>query len=503
MTTRHTAEKTTKTIAVIGGGVSGALTAYHLLRNQVQARLIVIEPRPALGLGLAYSTPSLRHLLNVPAGKISILPSEPDHFLDWLRATHDPNATAETFAPRAIFGRYVQSLLAATKGIDQIEGVVTGVHPSGAGAVLTLSDGSELRADVVVLATGNFDPSPLPGIREEAIASGVYRHNAWLPDTYAGLEPEAPVTLIGTGLTAVDVLLRLRELGHRGTVTAVSRHGVFPHRHEISTPIAAAAIPAKTPATCVAYVRALRAAVQSGAAWRAAIDSLRSTTNDLWLALPPAEQRRFGRHLQRRWDVVRHRMAPPIADLVEAELAAGTLLIRAGHVASVEAESAGALVTIQTSGNTAKLVSGRVINCTGPSMNYRHVNSPLLKSLFAQGLATAGPLGGGLNCAAHGAMIGADGLPSAVLFNLGPGRLGTLLESIAIPEIRQQAVQLAAILAGRIADEAASGSVPVAAKGVMTTGQQLDADIISKRKIGSMHPHAVHHTFETEIMVRG
>jgi len=33
-----------------------------------------------------------------------------------------------------------------------------------------------------------------------------------------------------------------------------------------------------------------------------------------------------------------------------------------------------------------------------------------------------------------------------VLFNLGPGRLGTLLESIAIPEIREQAVELAEML---------------------------------------------------------
>jgi uncharacterized NAD(P)/FAD-binding protein YdhS len=470
MTIGHFAQDTKKTIAIIGGGVSGALTAYHLRRNEVRARVVVIERRPELGLGLAYSTPSLRHLLNVPAGKISALPSEPDHFLDWLRATLDLNATAETFAPRAIFGRYIQSLLAETKGIDQIQAVVTGYHPSDSAAVLTLSDGSELHADMVVLATGNFDPSHLHDIREEAIASGVYRHHAWLPDTYAELEPEAPVTLIGTGLTAVDVLLRLRELGHLGTITAVSRHGVFPHRHEVSTSISAAAIPAGTEVTCVAYLRALRTAVQSGAAWRAAIDSLRSTTNDLWLALPLSEQQRFRRHLQRRWDVVRHRMAPPIADLVEAEIISGTLRIREGHVASVEAAAAGAIVTIRTSEGTAELVSRRVINCTGPSMSYRHVDSALLKSLFAQGLATAGPLGGGFNCAAHGAVIGADGLASGVLFNLGPGRLGTLLESIAIPEIRQQAVQLAATLVGRIADRAGCASIPGAEEGAMQPG---------------------------------
>jgi uncharacterized NAD(P)/FAD-binding protein YdhS len=460
MATRHPAGKASKTIAIIGGGISGALTAYQLVQKQVKARVVVIESRPELGPGLAYSTPSLRHLLNVPAGKISALPSAPNHFLDWLVDTHDPGATAETFAPRAIYGRYVQSLLAGAKGIEQVHGVVTHCHASPSGAVLTLSNESQLRADLVVLATGNFDPAPLPGIREAASTSGVYRHNAWLPDTFAGLENNAPVTLIGTGLTAVDVLLRLRELGHWGTITAISRHGVFPNRHKAYTPIATAAIPAETPATCVAYLRAFRAAIQSGAEWRAAIDSLRSTTNDLWLALPSTEQQRFRRHLQRRWDVVRHRMAPPIADVIDAELAAGTLVIREGHLASVDAVSGNAMVKIRSSGTTEEMVSRRVINCTGPGMNYRHVDSPLLKSLFSQGLATHGPLGG-FDCSIDGEMIEGNGLASEFLFNLGPGRLGTLLESIAIPEIRQQAVHLAAILAGRTDNKDRTTALPV------------------------------------------
>jgi uncharacterized NAD(P)/FAD-binding protein YdhS len=49
-------------------------------------------------------------------------------------------------------------------------------------------------------------------------------------------------------------------------------------------------------------------------------------------------------------------------------------------------------------------------------MNYRRVNSPLLKSLFAQGLATAGPLGGGLRTTGSGQLIANDGEASEVLF---------------------------------------------------------------------------------------
>lgn len=454
MTTKDQAEKT---IAIIGGGVSGALTAYHLTKERTAVRVVVIDPRPELGLGLAYSTPSLRHLLNVPAGKISALPQEPSHFLNWLRRNYDPEAMPTTFAPRAIFGQYIRSILAETTGIMQEHTSVVDLRLTDRGAVLKLQDGRELHAALVVLATGNFDPAALPGISEKARASGAYHHNAWLPETYEGLDPSAPVTLIGTGLTGVDVVLRLRELGHHGTVTALSRHGVFPERHAPYVPIAGSAIPAGTPPTCIAYLRALRSAIARGAEWRAAIDSLRAITNDLWLALPLKEQQRFKRHLQRRWDVRRHRMAPPIAALIEAELKAGTLVIRHGHLAGVDVDAHGVLVTARTAEGIESFATSRVINCTGPSMNYRRVNSALIESLFAQGLISAGPLGGGFNCSKTGAMIDAAGNVSETLFHLGPGRLGTLLESIAVPEIRTQAVELAAVLASRLEDPPYTG----------------------------------------------
>ena len=444
MTTR---KETTTTIAIIGGGVSGTLTALHLVRQRTPARVILIDQRAEFGLGLAYSTPSLGHLLNVPAGKISALPDQPDHFLHWLRKNHDPAATEKTFAPRAVFGRYIQSLLASMSPIEQEIAAVVDVRLHDSGAVLTLDNGCELRADLIVLATGNFDPAPLPGITKAASDSGLYRHNAWAADTYEGLHPDAPVALIGTGLTGVDVVLRLRELGHRGRIIAVSRHGIFPNRHDDYTPLRSAAIPSDTPATCVAYLHALRAAIREGAEWRAAIDSLRDTTNELWLRLPIEEKKRFRRHLQRRWDVVRHRMAPPIADIIESELRNDTLEIREGHLKTVDASPAGAYITVRAHDDTESFYAGRVINCTGPSMNYRRVPSTLPQNLFRRGLVTSGPLGAGFHCSQDGAVIDADGHTSEIIFNLGPGRLGDLLESIAVPEIRQQAVELASTLA--------------------------------------------------------
>jgi uncharacterized NAD(P)/FAD-binding protein YdhS len=463
------------TIAIIGGGVSGTLMGFHMVRKGTSARVILIDHRPDFGLGLAYSTPSLRHLLNVPAGKISALPDQPDHFLHWLRRNHEPAATGKTFAPRAVFGRYIQSLLKSTSQLDLEIATVIDVGLQNVGAVLRLDNGCELRADLVVLATGNFDPAPLPGITKAASDSGLYRHNAWAAETYEGLDPEAPVALIGTGLTGVDVVLRLRELGHRGRIIAASRHGIFPKRHDDYTPLRSSAIRSDSPATCVAYLRALRAAIRGGAEWRAAIDSLRETTNELWLRLPIKEKKRFRRHLQRRWEVVRHRMAPPIADVIESELRNGTLEIREGQLKSVNTSSAGAQITLGTQDGRESFYADRVINCTGPSMNYRRIPSILLQNMFSKGLVTSGPLGTGFHCSQDGAVINAAGHASEIIFNLGPGRLGDLMESIAVPEIRQQAVELALTLADRmrsqhmIPEKTATGSATPELAGELAT----------------------------------
>jgi hydroxyacylglutathione hydrolase len=444
----------TATIAIIGGGVSGTLTAFHLVRQETPARVILIDPRPDLGLGLAYSTPSLRYLLNVPAGKVSALPEQPDHFLNWLRENYDPTATEKVFAPRAVFGRYIQSLLTSRKPLEHEIATVVDVRLQGSGGVLTLDNGCELRADLIVLATGNFDPAPLPGITKAVSDSALYHHNAWAAGTYEGLPLDGPVALIGTGLTGVDVMLRLRELGYRGRIVAVSRHGTLPTRHADYTPLRSSAVPLNTPATCVAYLRALRAAIRGGAKWRAAIDSLRDTTNELWLRLPIEEKKRFRRHLQRRWDVVRHRMAPSIADFIESELRNGTLHILEGHLEAVDTFSRGAFVTVRAREGRESFYAERVINCTGPSMNYRNVPSTLLQNLFKRGLVTSGPFGTGFHCAEDGAVVDAYGQVSKIIFNLGPGRLGDLLESIAIYEIRQQAVDLAFTLADRLRQRA-------------------------------------------------
>jgi uncharacterized NAD(P)/FAD-binding protein YdhS len=182
-----------------------------------------------------------------------------------------------------------------------------GCHKEGGAYRITLAGGGTIRARHVVLACGHFDPARLRGIPPELDATGRYHHDAWAGGVFGGIGPNEEVVLIGTGLTTVDVVMRPRENGHRGRITAVSRHALFPERHAPHTTLPAPIFePGTTAPTARAYLRAFHAALRRGTDWRAAVDSMRPVLNDLWLALPDMEKLRFRRHLQRRWEIRRH-----------------------------------------------------------------------------------------------------------------------------------------------------------------------------------------------------
>ena len=101
------------------GRVQRAMVAVQLARQAgpKPPRVVLFEKSDRLARGLAYGTHCDQHLLNVPAGLMSALPDQPTHFLDWLRA-RDPSAQHGTFAPRRVYGDYLEELLTATAKVS-------------------------------------------------------------------------------------------------------------------------------------------------------------------------------------------------------------------------------------------------------------------------------------------------------------------------------------------------------------------------------------------------
>ena len=231
------------TIAVIGAGFSGtALSLWLQSSCPVGTRIHLIERGHRFASGRAYATENPSHLLNVPAGRMSMFPDLPQDFVRWLR--QQPKSRLghvvpdeQAFVPRSLFGAYLQDRLAASLSdtrasrLELLHDEVVRAEEGAAKVTLHLASGAKLDADIAVLASGNAHPLPVHPNVAMLDAAGLWRGNPWTPAVLAGLAPDAPVLLVGTGLTMVDTVVTLLEAGHTGPIHALSRHGLLPHRH--------------------------------------------------------------------------------------------------------------------------------------------------------------------------------------------------------------------------------------------------------------------------------
>ena len=214
-------------VAIVGGGATGVLAAAHLARRlgAAAADVVVIDPAESgsLGRGVAYATDDPRHLLNVRVANMSAYADQPDHLYAWLRKRGgEDDPTPFSFISRATYGDYLADLareaLAAGRA-RHARATCLDIDERADGIRLGLSTGETLDADVAILATGHDAKSTLAGVPAE---------QPWNDGAFAGLCADAPILIVGSGLTMVDMALSLDRRGRRGPITAVSRRGLLP-----------------------------------------------------------------------------------------------------------------------------------------------------------------------------------------------------------------------------------------------------------------------------------
>ena len=467
------------TIAVIGAGFSGtALSLWLQSSCPVGTRIYLIERGHRFAAGRAYATENPSHLLNVPAGRMSMFPDLPQDFLRWLRQQPksrlgDVAPDEQAFVPRSLFGAYLQDRLATSQSdtrassLELLHDEVVRAEEGAEKVTLHLASGATLDADIAVLASGNAHSLPVHPNVAMLDAAGLWRGNPWTPAAFAGLAPDAPVLLVGTGLTMVDAVVTLLDAGHTGPIHALSRHGLLPHRHALPE-IAPVTLPTPLPTGLAPLMRLVRSEIArshaAGTDWHPVIDALRPFTQNLWRGLSVSERGRFLRHLRAFWDVHRHRIAPTAADRIQAALASKQLHIHAGRITGLDVEDARASVTFRDriTGAERSLQAACVIDCTGPGADVAQSTDPLMQTLLRAGIARPDPLRLGLDVAADGAVLTRPGAPSSRLFAIGPLTKGASWEMTAVQELRTQCRDLARVLARRLMHIGRPDGQPVA-----------------------------------------
>ena len=456
-----------KTFVIVGAGFSGTVLAVNLLRHPPSdgADIVLIERREAMGRGVAYAAHEFPYLLNVPAGRSSAVSRDQLQFLHFAQA-RVPNADAEDFLPRALYGEYLQDLLASAERdappnvrLRRVHGEVTdilqvdGVQVDGAAPLAAqFADRAPILGNVMVLALGN-PPAPLPPWAEALRGHAAFRED---PRDLPELTADQSVLIVGNGLTMADAAAALSRHPDRiPTLHTISRRGLIPKTQTEFNVDAMRGNGEALLASTHSLKKLLRACrnlareVEGlGGDWREAVAFIRGLVPALWRALPDAERRRFVRHLQVHWDTYRHRLPPQLAERIEHLRRSGKLQIHAGRIQDVTPAQRGLRVTWRPRGSRTpqEMTVAMVVNATGPNYNIERAVDPLIVSLRSAGMISSDVLNLGLRSARFGACVDREGRVSRQLYYLGPLLRAEHLDVTAAAELSMHAEQLAAHL---------------------------------------------------------
>src|SRR5476649_2336852 len=461
-------------ILIIGGGLSGAMLAAQLLRLPGQRSVLVIEPRAELGRGEAYSAVELGHTLNGNAARMSVDPDNADDLTQWLTEyiaaggwpesdqQHVP--VSELFAPRGLFGLYVQQRLAEAKAVGALNGSsvehvraeVVDLQTFDDSVRLTLSDGQRLQGAFAVLATGMFPAARTPQTEYSGLNAAAL--DPWDVAAMRQLDPHSTVLIIGSGLTMVDAVVSLEQAGHRGPIEVFSRHGLLPHvrrQPPAWVDFLAEDHSIRTPRQLVRELRRhCKDAIAQGIDWQSPLDTVRAHIGRLWSQATDVQRRQFVRHVRPWWESHHHRSPPPSAQLLARLVQEGRLTIDAASLQGFESLASGQLqVRIRPRGESESrwVIGDALINSTGIEYDWRRVDRALPRQLLARGLIQPGPLALGIAADPGGAVLDAQGNVATRLFAMGPPLRGMWWESTAVTDVAIQAKALAARL-GKLKD---------------------------------------------------
>ncbi|GAA4800690.1 FAD/NAD(P)-binding protein [Streptomyces ziwulingensis] len=229
-------------IGVVGGGAAAVCLVDALARSEADpGSLTVFEPSPHLWRGRAYQVDTETLRVNATPDDMSVRAGDLGHFERWLTTRDRVTGVAQgvdrisgaRFASRPLYGEYLEESAYAALGelrrrgwrVDII-GEAVGSAARLPGKVLLRTGPGQSRAfDYVVLGVGGDSPKDVYGLGS---TPGFVGDPYPVAGTLDAIGENEHVAVIGSGLTAVDIVLSLAARGHQGPVSLLSRRGVLP-----------------------------------------------------------------------------------------------------------------------------------------------------------------------------------------------------------------------------------------------------------------------------------
>ncbi|MCM6773897.1 FAD/NAD(P)-binding protein [Nocardia sp. CDC159] len=485
-------------LAIVGAGAATVALLDRLSRgpDPVPGRITVFDPAPQLWRGRPYQHDLDSVRVNILPEHMSVRAGEPRDFSTWLAGRgfdHDGRdfTDVDRFPPRHVYGQYlcdraegaVARLRERGCRVEIVPRRVVSALPCGGGIRLSTVSGSRYRTDRLVLGVGAATPDDHFGLTGHP---GFHADPYPLRETVAGLDPDAGVAVLGTGLAAVDVAVTLLGGGHRGPIVLASRSGSLPMVRQRPADLALSACTPHTLAAItaggrrlglddVAYLLADDIVAAGGdpsavltelvavecedptarlrrhlamiddpdPAIRLAQKAVPLSGPDLWVRLQPRAQALVRSRYYRAVQSLCCPMPPGNARVIAAGIEQNRLAVQRG-LWNVEPVAGGGFDIFTTDG---VFRADTVLNATGAAA---HRQPPaardLLVSLVAAGLASHHPDGGlWVDPATSRTVV--DGRPIPSVYAMGDIESGTLFFTSGMPSVVDRAADVAHSLA--------------------------------------------------------
>ena len=504
------------TIAIIGGGATGVCLANKIVEalpvglSTAKVSIVLFDARGCDG-GAGYAPDLPSNLMNTTCGSVDRAFGGEFGILDWARSnpgkwqpyTQGAELDASTYLPRPVVGLYLSDLAeyarrkAAERGMrfETITDEVVGVSPPNLATedyVLQTKSGVSLGARYVYLALGHL----------KRLKTGDYQHHERYyhnPYPVARLTREIPkestVGVIGTRLSAIDVVLGLVSEGHRGKIHCVSRGGQLPavrgeqarydfmhlERDQLAkqlvhtkaklrladvagmlgTEIAHAGgrevhfgdIKGEDLPATEYYEREIALAKGKARPWQTVLYATNRNIDLLWHHLEESDKRILMSEWLNDWLTYRASIPRANAERILALLKSGQLTVNGGVTGfEFDPESGNFKASF---GSECGIDFRYLVAATGSASRIEEADSPLMRNLLASGLVVPHRFGG-VDCVFETGQV-VSKLEAANresrLFALGPLTSGVYFFTTALEIVERQAAQRTRDLAFLLGDE--------------------------------------------------
>jgi uncharacterized NAD(P)/FAD-binding protein YdhS len=385
-----------KKVAIIGFGFCGIMVFGNILKkisaqkSQVKIKFIIFERDGENAVGAGFSNFNDNYILNVPAKKMSPFQDSPDDFVNFLKENYPEiynKNGPDGFISRNIYGQFLKKLrndffnLATDLKID---------YELIQKAVIDIDEGFKIHtenlifdADEIILSS-SFAQSKLNYcLKDEKLISPLWSKNSTNFHQKNNFKIDDKICIIGTGLSAVDVLVGLNAKNFSGKIYAISRRGNFPQPHfsiqdKNSNQESINFIEdSDVKIGLVNILLKFRKYLINNKNYdlRHLIDSIRGKTKFLWQNLDEKNKRIFLKKLLPYWNIFRHRVPNSSLEIINKMIKNNQLEIIKSSVKSIE-KSDGKFI-IKT--KKMNIECDYVVNCLGFDFNIK--NYPLIQSM--------------------------------------------------------------------------------------------------------------------------